>query len=113
MLRHIDSYETESNSSEDTSETSNTSWIESFCMERGHEWFCEISHQYITDPATLSGITLRNGQLARTLSGILDLDPSEDSNDPYSQGLLSSMEELYSLIHARYICTKEGLARMV
>ena len=106
-------FESESNSSEDTSEASDISWIESFCAERGHEWFCEVDRDFITNPADLAGITLKNGPLVKALSGILDLEQTEDTPETDSDQLLLSMEELYSLLHARYICTPKGLAQMV
>ena len=106
-------FESESNSSEDTSEASDISWIESFCAERGHEWFCEVDRDFITNPADLAGITLKNGPLVKALSGILDIEQTEDTAETDSDQLLLSMEELYSLLHARYICTPKGLAQMV
>ena len=106
-------FESEGDTSEEASDSIDVSWIESFCAERGHEWFCEISISYLQEPSNLVGIQLSKGNVERALSGILDMELSEDGNDPDNEELIASMEELYSLLHAKYICTKEGLAQMV
>lgn len=99
------------------SEISEDSWIQWYCSIRGHEFFCEVDYGFIEDSFNLYG--LPNLQYSsEALDNILDILPDDfdEKFPPESQERLlieSTSEELYGLIHVRYILTEAGLEDMM
>ncbi|OAA50614.1 casein kinase II beta subunit [Metarhizium rileyi] len=114
------------------------SWISSFCALLGHEYFAEVSEEFIEDDFNLTGLQTQM---------ILDVEPEddededeeEDEEDDNESGLgdgqervggrpgerrhhsrmasdlsviESSAEMLYGLIHQRFICSRAGIQQM-
>ncbi|KAJ2538023.1 casein kinase 2 regulatory subunit [Coemansia sp. RSA 1933] len=97
-----------------TDGSTNPSWISWFCSLKGHEYFCEVPEDFITDEFNLTGLGQAVNYYVEALDMILD---SEDENDePLDPNKIedidSSAETLYGLIHARYILTRNGLCQM-
>ena len=88
------------------------SMIEKFISSRGNEYFCEIDEDYLTDRFNLTGLNadVSYYQYALDLvTDVFDLDCDEDLREQIEK----SARHLYGLVHARYITTIRGLAKMV
>ncbi|KAG9387607.1 Casein kinase II protein [Pyrenophora tritici-repentis] len=72
------------------------SWIASFCGLLGHEYFAEVSEDFIEDDFNLTGLQSQVPMYKEALEMILD----------------SSAELLYGLIHQRYITSRPGIQQM-
>ncbi|XP_018683151.2 casein kinase II subunit beta-3 isoform X1 [Musa acuminata AAA Group] len=106
-----------------TSEGYDSSWISWFCGLRGNELLCEIDEDYIQDDFNLCGLQGLVPYYDYALDMILDNDslsafpPLKDicsgdiDGEEHSQ-VESAAEQLYGLIHARYIVTSRGLNAM-
>lgn len=116
------------------------SWIASFCSLLGHEYFAEVSEDFIEDDFNLTGLPSQVPMYKEALEMILDVepdddevDPSEDEEDEDDEGIHngsqyasrqrrsgtrdvsvveSSAELLYGLIHQRFIVARQGMAQM-
>lgn len=57
------------------------SWISSFCSLLGHEYFAEISEDFIEDDFNLTGLQSQVPMYKEALEMILDVEPEEDEED--------------------------------
>ncbi len=92
------------------------SWPAWFCSIKGNEFFCEVEEDYIVDSFNLSGLA------SQVPLYDYALDVLTDGSHVLKHEVLSAGEEaqveqsaqvLYGLIHARYIITARGMARML
>ncbi|KAK9447611.1 casein kinase II regulatory subunit-domain-containing protein [Limtongia smithiae] len=99
-------YITESGSSHSEIET----WITSFCSIRGHEYFAEVSEDFIEDDFNLTGLSSLVPYYKEALDMILDFEPDPDDTArlPNMPIIENSAEQLYGLIHARFLLTRAG-----
>lgn len=67
------------------------SWITSFCALLGHEYFAEVSEEFIEDDFNLTGLQNQVPNYKEALETILDVEPEEDSEDDV--GSLDTEEE--------------------
>ncbi|EEP80791.1 casein kinase II beta 1 subunit [Uncinocarpus reesii 1704] len=111
------------------------SWITAFCSLMGHEYFAEISEEFIEDDFNLTGLQSQVPKFKEALEMILDVEPEDeyDSEDdllddirdtrPSEQrhvrvasdlsAIETSAELLYGLIHQRYITSRQGIQQML
>ncbi|CCK70076.1 casein kinase 2 regulatory subunit CKB1 KNAG_0D03300 [Huiozyma naganishii CBS 8797] len=114
---------TAGNSSEDSGNYEE--WIPSFCARFGHEFFCQVPVEFIEDDFNMTSLPQEVPHYRKALDLILDLETmSEDegsptaadsieTDDPASRSIIEhSAEQLYGLVHARFILTKQGLQAM-
>ncbi|EFX03893.1 casein kinase 2 beta subunit ckb1 [Grosmannia clavigera kw1407] len=124
-----------------SSETPET-WIASFCSLLGHEYFAEVSEEFIEDDFNLTGLQSQVPLYKEALEMILDVEPEEDEEDeeddeddeenesgeermrqggerrhhsrmPSDLSMIEgSAELLYGLIHQRFICSRAGIQQM-
>ncbi|KAI4127418.1 MAG: hypothetical protein LQ347_004604 [Umbilicaria vellea] len=83
-----------------------------FISSRGNEYFCEIDEDYLTDRFNLTGLNtdVQYYQYALDLvTDVFDLDCDDDMRETIEK----SARHLYGLVHARYITTTRGLAKML
>ncbi|KXS18200.1 hypothetical protein M427DRAFT_223922 [Gonapodya prolifera JEL478] len=87
-------------------------WIEWFLSLKGNEFFSEIDEEYILDRFNLTGLNteVTNYQLALDL---MTDSLEEDLDEETRAEIERSARHLYGLIHARYVITSRGLAKMV
>ncbi|KAJ7875428.1 casein kinase II, regulatory subunit [Mycena leptocephala] len=84
-------------------------WISWFLSLKRHEYFCEVDEDFILDRFNLTGLNTEVPNYAQALKLITDqLDDDESWESLNVQAGL-----LYGLIHARWIVTAGGLAKMV
>ncbi|EQL04186.1 casein kinase II beta subunit [Ophiocordyceps sinensis CO18] len=57
------------------------SWISSFCALLGHEYFAEVSEEFIEDDFNLTGLQTQVVLYKDALEMILDVDPEDDDDD--------------------------------
>ncbi|OBT54406.1 hypothetical protein VE04_05263 [Pseudogymnoascus sp. 24MN13] len=124
-----------------SSSASPESWITSFCSLLGHEYFAEVSEDFIEDDFNLTGLQGQVPMYKEALEMILDVEPEDteeeedddDDEDPDESlesaarrlserrqnrmtsdlsVIESSAELLYGLIHQRYICSRAGIQQM-
>ncbi|KAK9479120.1 casein kinase II regulatory subunit-domain-containing protein [Lipomyces japonicus] len=89
-------------------------WISSFCSIKGHEFFAEVSEEFIEDDFNLTGLSSLVPHYREALDMILDYDPDPDdaSRLPNMPIIENSAELLYGLVHARFLLSRSGLAVM-
>ncbi|KAI1434047.1 casein kinase II regulatory subunit-domain-containing protein [Xylaria sp. CBS 124048] len=115
------------------------SWISSFCSLLGHEYFAEVSEEFIEDDFNLTGLQTQVAMYKEALEMILDVEPEEEDDlevEDEDESIESvsrmrqserrnhsrmasdlsvietSAEMLYGLIHQRFICTRAGIQQM-
>jgi casein kinase II subunit beta len=113
--------------------TSTLTWISWFCSLPGHEYFCEVTEEFIEDDFNLTGLNALVPFWKEAMEMILDVEPGVDafpilnkqchtysltededtSKIPDVSIVESSAEMLYGLVHQRYILTRAGLQAMV
>ncbi|PWN50389.1 hypothetical protein IE53DRAFT_97897 [Violaceomyces palustris] len=95
--------------------TDSLTWISWFCSLPGHEYFAEVSEDFIEDDFNLTGLNALVPFYKEALEMILDVEPLEEDSlkIPDVSIVESSAELLYGLIHQRYILTRQGLQQMV
>ncbi|KAI9848912.1 MAG: casein kinase 2 regulatory subunit [Thelocarpon superellum] len=87
-------------------------WRDWFISSRGNEYFCEIDEEYLTDRFNLTGLNteVQYYQYALDMvTDVFDLDCDDEMRDQIEK----SARHLYGLVHARYIVTTRGLAKML
>lgn len=57
------------------------SWISSFCGLLGHEYFAEVSEDFIEDDFNLTGLSSQVPMYREALEMILDVEPEEEEDD--------------------------------
>lgn len=60
------------------------SWIASFCNLVGHEYFAEVSEDFIEDDFNLTGLSSQVPMYKEALEMILDVEPEEEDEDDAS-----------------------------
>ena len=107
-----------------------SSWISWFLSSKGNEYFCEVEDDYILDRFNLTGLNTEVQNYTQALDLITDnlgaFDPSSchplpansvNLDDDFQEELRGTLDIqarlLYGLIHARWIVTARGLAKMV
>jgi Casein kinase II, beta subunit len=89
-----------------------TSFPVQFISSRGNEYFCEIDEEYLTDRFNLTGLNTEVQYYQYALDLITDVFDL-DADDELREQIEKSARHLYGLVHARYIVTTRGLAKMV
>ncbi|KAK0509548.1 hypothetical protein JMJ35_007942 [Cladonia borealis] len=64
-----------------TSSGTPESWISSFCSLLGHEYFAEVSEEFIEDDFNLTGLQNQVPMYKEALEMILDVEPEEEEDD--------------------------------
>ncbi|KAI0940020.1 hypothetical protein AcV5_001239 [Taiwanofungus camphoratus] len=94
--------------------TSTLTWISWFCSLPGHEYFCEVSDDFIEDDFNLTGLNAMVPFWKEAMEMVLDVEPDEDASKiPDVSIVEASAELLYGLVHQRFILTRAGLQAMV
>ncbi|KAN0092558.1 Casein kinase II, regulatory subunit [Tylopilus felleus] len=88
------------------------SWISWFLSSKGNEYFCEVEEDYILDRFNLTGLNNEVSNYAQALDLITD-NLDDDIQDELRGALDVQARLLYGLIHARWIVTARGLAKML
>lgn len=90
-------------------------WIPWFCSLKGNEFFCEVDDAFVQDTFNLTGLDRFVPYFERALDMILDIEPSPDDNlsEEQQEMIETDAENLYGLIHARFILTSRGLHAML
>jgi casein kinase II subunit beta len=104
----------------DNEETTTTmGWIQWFCSLEGHEYMVEVDDAYIRDPFNLYGLQSQMTQLSKEkfkqcIKMILSPQSpnEEDLADEQFLELNQEASDLYGLIHARYINSACGMAKV-
>ncbi|UKZ49967.1 casein kinase 2 regulatory subunit [Trichoderma virens] len=64
-----------------TSSGTPESWISSFCALPGHEYFAEVSEEFIEDDFNLTGLQTQVAMYKEALEMILDVEPEDDEDE--------------------------------
>ncbi|KAH8599050.1 casein kinase II, regulatory subunit [Bisporella sp. PMI_857] len=83
-----------------------------FISSRGNEYFCEIDEDYLTDRFNLTGLNTEVQYYQYALDLVTDVFDL-DCDDEMRETIEKSARHLYGLVHARYIVTTRGLAKML
>ncbi|KAF4413924.1 Casein kinase II subunit beta-2 [Colletotrichum fructicola] len=87
-------------------------WRDWFISSRGNEYFCEIDEDYLTDRFNLTGLNTEVQYYQYALDLITDVFDL-DCDDEMRETIEKSARHLYGLVHARFIVTTRGLAKML
>lgn len=87
-------------------------WRDWFISSRGNEYFCEIDEDYLTDRFNLTGLNTEVQYYQYALDLVTDVFDME-VDDEMREHIEKSARHLYGLVHARYIVTTRGLAKML
>ncbi|EMR72930.1 putative casein kinase ii beta subunit protein [Eutypa lata UCREL1] len=87
-------------------------WRDWFISSRGNEYFCEVDEDYLTDRFNLTGLNTEVQYYQYALDLITDVFDL-DCDDEMRETIEKSARHLYGLIHARYVVTTRGLAKML
>lgn len=86
-------------------------WILCYLALKGNEYFCEVDIDYILDRFNLTGLNADVQNYPQALDLITD---AMEYDYPHSLDHIETQGRLlYGLVHARYILTTRGLAKMV
>lgn len=96
----------------DTDSDYTSYWRDWFISSRGNEYFCEIDEEYLTDRFNLTGLNTEVPYYQYALELITDVFDL-DADDELREQIEKSARHLYGLVHARYIVTTRGLAKML
>ncbi|KXN83784.1 Casein kinase II subunit beta, partial [Leucoagaricus sp. SymC.cos] len=103
-------------------------WISWFLSSKGNEYFCEVDEDFILDRFNLTGLNNEVANYSQALDLITDnlvlmdlrslffscvVDVDDDIQDSLRGSLDVQARLLYGLIHARWIVTARGLAKMI
>ncbi|KAI6099796.1 casein kinase II, regulatory subunit, partial [Pisolithus sp. B1] len=83
-----------------------------FLSSKGNEYFCEVDEDYILDRFNLTGLNNEVSNYGQALDLITD-NLDDDIQDELRGALDVQARLLYGLIHARWIVTARGLAKML
>ncbi|THH09037.1 hypothetical protein EW145_g2296 [Phellinidium pouzarii] len=90
----------------------NKKWISWFLSSKGNEYFCEVEEDYILDRFNLTGLNTEVQNYSQALDLITD-NLDDEIADEFRGSLDVQARLLYGLIHARWIITSRGLAKML
>lgn len=79
----------------------------------GNELFCEVEAEFAQDSFNLTGLQNLIPYFDYALDMILDVEPTEILSDDQQEMIENDAENLYGLIHSRYILTTRGLQAML
>ncbi|KAI8143214.1 casein kinase II, regulatory subunit [Fennellomyces sp. T-0311] len=89
-------------------------WIDWFLETKGNEYFCEVDEDYILDRFNLTGLSQEVQQYyAEALDMITDNLDEESLSEKAREQIEKAARHLYGLIHARFVITTRGLAKML
>lgn len=99
----------------DSEHSDSQPWIRWFCSLKGNDFFVSIEELFIRDSFNLSGLESQFKHFQSAIDLILDqLLPDCTNEDPEILDTIEEeAEQLYGLIHARYILTPHGLESML
>jgi len=96
----------------DSDYSNSTKWISWFLSSKGNEYFCEVEEDYILDRFNLTGLNTEVQNYTQALDLITD-NLDDEIQDEFRGSLDVQARLLYGLIHARWIITSRGLAKML
>lgn len=88
------------------------SWVTWFLSTKGNEYFCEVDQEYILDRFNLTGLNAEVQHYPQALDLITD-SLQDGLPDMIRDNVEAQAKLLYGLVHARYIITTRGLAKML
>lgn len=97
---------------EASSDYAANSWVTWFLSTKGNEYFCEVDEDYILDRFNLTGLNAEVKHYPQALDLITD-SLEDDLSDSIRDSVEAQAKLLYGLVHARYIITTRGLAKML
>lgn len=69
-------------------------WISQFCSLLGHEYFAEVSEDFVEDDFNLTGLPSQVPMYKEALELILDVEPEEDEDDEEEEEEASDEDEI-------------------
>jgi hypothetical protein len=88
-------------------------WIPWFCALKGNEFFSEVDEEFAQDAFNLTGLEQLVPYFDQALDMILDVELTDVMTEETQEIIENDAENLFGLIHARYIITSRGLQAMV
>ncbi|EAY01413.1 Casein kinase II regulatory subunit family protein [Trichomonas vaginalis G3] len=102
--------------SSDDSENSSSGWIDNYLSSFKSKWLLRVPDEYILEDFNLYGLSEKIPQYVEALEIIRDLKqvPPEELyfEDPSKPTLDALIQNLYFLIHQRYVQSEEGLKQV-
>ena len=80
---------------------------------KGNEFFSEVEEEFAQDAFNLTGLEQLVPYFDQALDMILDVEMTDVMTEETQEVIENDAENLFGLIHARYIITSRGLQAMV
>lgn len=87
-------------------------WVPWFCALSGHEFFAQVDQSFMQDGFNLTGLNNQVTYFHKALDTIMDAEVQEQITDEQQDIIDNDAENLYGLVHARFILTTRGLSAM-
>ncbi|XP_032590103.1 suppressor-of-stellate-like protein [Drosophila grimshawi] len=93
---------------------SDGSWIDWFVGQQANEFLCRVPDEYARDRFNLTGLETLVPDYYDTLDAILDSEFDTEYGFEVNNSFIDpeNVEQLYGMIHARYILSQRGIADM-
>lgn len=103
--------------SSDDSNSTKTSWVDSFLEQPGSDWFCKIPVTYTNDCFNTYGLKVDPVHAKSALKQLIGTPEETDSDSSFDSDSEDEIERctehIYGLVHSRYIFTPEGVNEMM
>ncbi|KAK8892294.1 hypothetical protein M9Y10_029519 [Tritrichomonas musculus] len=102
--------------SSDDSEKLHKSWIASFLEQPSSDWFCDVPISFASDSFNTYGLRIDQNYAKSAFMQLLGSEGESDSDYSFDSDsedeIEKTTENIFGLVHARYIFTPEGLHKM-
>ena len=89
-----------------------STWIPWFCSLKGNEFFCRVDVTFLQDGFNLTGLSSQVPYYDQALDMVIDIEQADTMNEEQQELIENDAENLYGLVHARFILTTRGLQAM-
>ena len=111
--QELDSLDESDEGSDSYGSEDDYAWIPWFCALKGNEFFSEVDEEFAQDAFNLTGLEQLVPYFDQALDMILDVELTDVMTEETQEVIENDAENLFGLIHARYIITSRGLQAMV
>ena len=98
--------------SSDDSVKHHKSWIASFLEQPSSDWFCDVPVSFANDSFNTYGLRIDQNYAKSAFMQLLGSETESSFDSDSEDEIEKTTENIFGLVHARYIFTPEGLQKM-